>query len=234
MLTVKPNQNMIVDLESSRYNELLRPMVECLKYSRISKALTKSESVPVVHLSSAYSSAVYNKKDEIINFEVASHKTSISKSRFFKLLRFTSLENLVDPESISSVDLQRMFWQMGYKGDISLLSKFKKFDLPPNWNALFTILFKSFSERVTGIDTTSRLFYTIIYGLYNDINLDYGSVLWNQFVQSLTSSSRHSEVSCARFWSIVVHRAYSLQSAYHGRFGYGCNSLTLHSLFYHN
>ncbi|KAI3701012.1 hypothetical protein L2E82_45654 [Cichorium intybus] len=176
MLDVKPNQNMIIDLDSSRYNAILQPMMECLKYSRISQALTMSESVPVVHLSSAYSSAIYNKAEETISFEVASHKTSISKSRFSRLLGFTSHDNLVDPDSISC-------------------------------NGLFTLLFKGLSERVAGSDSTSRLFYTIIYGLYHSINLDFGFVLLNQLVQSLTSSTHHMEISCTRLWSIIVHRA---------------------------
>ncbi|KAL7595143.1 hypothetical protein Lser_V15G31155 [Lactuca serriola] len=45
---------------------------------------------------------------------------------------------------------------------------------------------------------------TILYGLYHDINLDYGSVLWQQLIQSLASTSRHSEISYARFWTLVT------------------------------
>ncbi|KAI3524142.1 hypothetical protein L1887_02794 [Cichorium endivia] len=164
MLTVKPNQNMVIDLDSSRYSEPLKPMIECLKYSKISKALTKSESVPVVHHSFAYSSVVYNRAEENISLEVATHMTSISKSRFSKLLGFTSSDNLTNPESITDVDIQKMFWQMGYNGVITTISKFKKSCLPRYWNALFTILFKAFSERVTGTDSASL--YTIIYGFY--------------------------------------------------------------------
>ncbi|XP_052627467.1 flocculation protein FLO11-like [Lactuca sativa] len=45
---------------------------------------------------------------------------------------------------------------------------------------------------------------TILYGLYNGINLDYGSALWQQLIQSLASSSRHTEVFYARFWTLVT------------------------------
>ncbi|KAI3508217.1 hypothetical protein L1887_23223 [Cichorium endivia] len=125
-------------------------MIEFLKYSKICKALMKSATVLIVYLSSTYSSAIYNKKDEIVTFE---------------------------------------------KG------------LPPHWNAQFTILFKSFSERTSGTDSASKPFYTLIYGLYHDLNLDYGSFLWNQFVESLNYKNRHCEISCARFWFIGVQRA---------------------------
>ncbi|XP_023736973.1 uncharacterized protein LOC111884909 [Lactuca sativa] len=48
---------------------------------------------------------------------------------------------------------------------------------------------------------------TVLYGLYNGLNLDYGSIIWQQLVQSLVSSSRHSEISCGRFWSLITNWA---------------------------
>lgn len=100
-----------------------------------------------------------------------------------------------------------MFYQMGYMGNLTILSKFKKPNLPPMWNGLFTLIFKSFSDRIIGSDSESKLFYNILYGLYYEINLDYGSILWAQLVQSTVSSTRHSEISCTRFWSLIVQRA---------------------------
>lgn len=75
------------------------------------------------------------------------------------------------------------------------------------WNGLFALLFKSLSERVSGPDSASELFYTLIYMLYHDINLDSGSVISAQFVQSTISSTRHAKIPCAHFWSIVVNQA---------------------------
>lgn len=100
-----------------------------------------------------------------------------------------------------------MFIRMGYIGDISLLSKFRKPNIPPMWNGLFTFLLKSLSKRVGGSDSTSKLFCTLIYGLYTGVNLDYGSILWDQLIQSTVSTSRHSEISYARFLSIIVKGA---------------------------
>ncbi|CAI9303759.1 unnamed protein product [Lactuca saligna] len=119
MLNVKPHQNLTLDIDSSRYPEALRPMIECLRFSPLAQALTMAESVPLVHL---------------------------SKAR----LGFATTEGLVDLDLISSSALIEMFYQMGFIGDISFLSKFKKSILPPMWNGPFMLLFKSFSERVAG------------------------------------------------------------------------------------
>lgn len=131
MLNVKPKQNIILDLDSSHYNETLRPMIKCLWFSPLVQAFTIAESVPLVHLSKAYLSANYSQSKGVIHFEVASHNTSISKSRFCRILGLASFEGLVDLKSISTSTLIDMFYQIGYIGDISLFSKFRKPLLPP-------------------------------------------------------------------------------------------------------
>lgn len=156
-----------------------------------------AETIPLVHLSKAYSSSIYKKGEDLIHFEVSSHKTSITKPHFSKLLGIPLHEVHVVHESISTSSLIEMFYQMGYTCDISLLSKFRKPFFPPMRNGLFTLLFKNFSERVASLDSTSKFFYTLIYGLFHGVNLDYGSVLWAQIIQSTISSTRHTEISCA-------------------------------------
>lgn len=100
-----------------------------------------------------------------------------------------------------------MFFQIGYKEPMSAVSKFRKPNLPPQWNGLFTLLFKGFSERVTGSNYASKLFMAILYGLYTGSNIDYGFVLWAQVVNNTLSVTRHSEISCACFWILIVYRS---------------------------
>ncbi|XP_023737738.1 uncharacterized protein LOC111885730 [Lactuca sativa] len=45
---------------------------------------------------------------------------------------------------------------------------------------------------------------TMLYRLYNGVNLDFGVVIWQQRVQSLYSSSPHSVISCGKYWSIIT------------------------------
>ncbi|CAI9274164.1 unnamed protein product [Lactuca saligna] len=177
MLNVKSHQNLTLDLDSSQYTEALRLRIECMRFSPLAQALTVAECVPLVHLSKAYFATNYSQTDGVITFEVAPHKTSNSKARFCRCLRFTAKDGVVDPDLISSSALIDMFYQMGYIGNISLFSKFRKTNLPPMWNELFTLFFKSLSGRVFGSDSASILFCTIIYGLYTRVNLDYGDIL---------------------------------------------------------
>lgn len=192
---------MIIDLDATRYNALLLPIIEYLKFSPLRKASTMPDEVPLVHLARAFSSAIYNIPDDVISFEVANHKTSINKPNFCKLLGPVSSDVVVDSESIPITSLIEMFYQMGHTGDISLLSRFRKSFLPLMWNDLFTILFKSLSERVACSDNTSKLVYKLLFELLYGVNLDFSSVIWAQFVQSTNSTTQHTEVLCSRLFN---------------------------------
>ena len=84
---------------------------------------------------------------------------------------------MINPESVSKAALLEMFYQMGYKETLTPVSKFRKPDVPPQWNDLFTIMFKILSEWVTGSNCASKMFMEIIYGIYIGIKTNYGVVL---------------------------------------------------------
>lgn len=117
---------------------------------------------------------------------------------------------------------------------MSVLSKFRKNFSTPIWNGLFTLLFKGLSKRVNGSNSASLLFYTIIYGLYQGVNLDFGSILWTQLIQSTVSSTRHTKISCAHFWSVIVKRFLDHYKVHFDeRLCYGCHS-NLADFFIHD
>lgn len=98
------------------------------------------------------------------------HKTYITKSSFYTLLRLPLGPDLINPKSISKSAILEMFYHMSYKEMLTAVSNFKKPKLPPMWNGLFTLLFKSFSEWVTGSNCARKFFMTMMYGIYSDIN----------------------------------------------------------------
>ena len=207
ILPIRPQQCMVIDLNPLAYDSYMSPVIECLKYSQLAPALSRIESVPMVALSQVYATAYYDKAVDQVFFELAEHKTSVSRQRFCTMLGFAVDPSRVHPETIPVGHLYNMFYNMGYTEVLTSVAKFKKSCLPPQWNGLFTGLFKGLSERSSGSDGASRLFVSIMYGVYNGINLYYGLVLWQQLIQSLSSSSRHSEVSLARFWILITRWA---------------------------
>ncbi|KAL7619307.1 hypothetical protein Lser_V15G04057 [Lactuca serriola] len=204
ILPIRPQQSLIIDLTPHAYDTFMFPIIECLKYFPIAHALTRAEAVPMEFLSQIFATAHYDKVVNQIFFDMFNQKVSISKQRFCSLLGFEPDTSRVNPETIPIGHLFNMFYNMGYTEVLTTVTKFKKSCPPPQWNGLFTVLFKGLSERSAGSDGASRLFLSILYGVYNGINMDYGSVLWQQLIQSLSSTSRHYEISYACFWSLIT------------------------------
>lgn len=197
LLPIKPNQNLIIQLNPFLYDHYMLHVI----------ALTQIESVPMSLLSQVYTTASYDKNKERIYFEIFNHKTSISKARFGYLLGLANDASVISPDFITTTQLFSMFYDMGYTNVLTTVTKFKKSCLPLQWNGLLTLINKGLAERVAGSDGTSKGLMTILYGLYHVINLDYGSLIWSQLVQSINSITRHSKISCGRFWTIVTRQA---------------------------
>ena len=109
------------------------------------------------------------------------HDTSVRQT----LLTIKPQQNLIidlTPFVYEPYMLFSMFYQMGYTEILTTITKFKKSCLPPQWNGLFTLLFKGLSERSAGSDGASKAFMTMLYGLYSGLNLDYGPIIWQQLV----------------------------------------------------
>nr|KAJ0220199.1 hypothetical protein LSAT_V11C200056640 [Lactuca sativa] len=218
LLTIKPQQNLIIDLTPFVYEPYMLYVVECLKYSPLVDALTKVEVVPMSCLSLVYSTAYYDKIHERIHFEIHNEKTSISKHRFCALIGLSQDQSLVNPESITTGQLFSI-WDIPKPLPPSQSSRspafllngmafsrcFSKDSLSEALAQMVQASFKGLSERSAGSDGASKFFMTVLYGLYHGINLDFRTIIWQQLVQSLVSSSRHSEILCGRFWTIITN-----------------------------
>ena len=146
LLAIKPNQNLLIDLSPFLYDTYMYQVVECLKYSPLAKALTTVEVVPMSCLSQIYSTATYDKGADKIFFDILNQKASISKNRFCSLLGLAYEDSMVNPDSIATDQLFLMFYNLGYTETLTTMTKFKKSCLPPQWNGLFTLLFKGLSK----------------------------------------------------------------------------------------
>ena len=182
-------------------------VVECLKYSPLLLVLTQVEAVPMSLLSQVYSSATYDKNKDRIYFTIHDKKSSISKAKFCSILGLAVDSSIISPDFVTTTQLFTMMYEMGYTDVLTSISKVKKSCLPSQWNGLLTLLIKGLAERCGGSNTTSKGFLTILYGLYNGINLDYGTIIWSQVVQSLNTTTRHLEISCGRFWTLITKKA---------------------------
>ena len=131
LLVIKPNQNLIIDMNPFLYDHYMLQVVECLKYSPLVLALSQVESVPMSLLSKVYSNASYDKNKDRIYFQIFNRKTSISKVRLCSLLELAVDASVISPDFITTTQLFAMFYEMGYTEVLVSFTKFKKVCLPP-------------------------------------------------------------------------------------------------------
>ena len=212
------HQNCCANLDYNRYPESLHILIEFLKSSDLNTALTAHAKVSMKALTKAYTTSKYNTAKNVVEFELETGiRTAISKLSFTKLLNISIEPALMDPDKISSSDMINTFNQMGHTPILTRLSAFKKNKLPSLWSCMFTILCKCLAERQTGTDSASKQFLTLLHALFTDLPIDLATILWTQFCESPNSATKDTEISMARFWSLVVdyaHRHYHIvQSA---------------------
>lgn len=58
----------------------------------------------------AYFYESYNKKTDVMNFDVQGHKTTISKVDFYKLLKLKFVDVYTIPELVSSLSIIRVYY----------------------------------------------------------------------------------------------------------------------------
>ncbi|KAL7585994.1 hypothetical protein Lser_V15G44225 [Lactuca serriola] len=193
-------------LNPSKYPEPLQIMVECMKCSFLSRALSTAKEVPMRIVTLAFTTAIVNKVNDTVSFQLQGGKrTTISKKNFAKLLCLPTQGPYVTP---TSEDLIDMFNSMGHEPYMKKLSEFKKSKLPAVWSLLFGFILRGLTSRACGLDAARREVLSLMYGLYKGVNVDFATVLWGDFVDSIKHSKRETELSAHRFWGLIVSQAY--------------------------
>lgn len=113
-LVVKQNQNLIVDLDFSKYPKVGQPLIVCLNHSVLRKALVYYEEVPLSALILAYSTSNYNKSTYVMSFDIQGKKAVISKASFCKLLGLPVGEGYSNPDHVSYANMLKVLHRMGY------------------------------------------------------------------------------------------------------------------------
>ncbi|GJV32099.1 hypothetical protein Tco_1392499 [Tanacetum coccineum] len=79
-------------------------------------------------------------------------------------------------------DILTFMRELGYPGNIKLLSDVKVDTLPQPWRTFGTIINKCLSGKVKGIDTLRLFRAQILWGLYHQETVDYVYLLWEDLV----------------------------------------------------
>ncbi|GJR64930.1 hypothetical protein Tco_0010995 [Tanacetum coccineum] len=97
--------------------------------------------------------------------------------------------------------------ELGYSGNIKLLSDVKVDILPQPWRTFGTITNKCLSGKVTGIDSLRLSRAQILWGLYHQMKVDYVYLLWEDLVFQIEKkeSRRTKYMFSPRFTKVIIN-----------------------------
>ncbi|KAL7595681.1 hypothetical protein Lser_V15G29838 [Lactuca serriola] len=202
--------NYQVDPNVSAYPEDLKMLIVALKQSPLSTAMFRSFPVPMVWLSRAASTASYNYTADVITFNLINNKrVKLSKNLFVEFLQIPNNPPFVKPVNSQII---HMFNEMGHQPELEKISDFRKSGLPCIWNFLFGIFLRCLTGRSVGLHRGRVEVYAMVMGIYYDINVDYATQLWKEFVKSLENTNSEKGISCARYWSLILEKVYEKEA----------------------
>lgn len=62
--------------------------------------------------------------------------------------------------------------------------------------------------RTVGLDKAKFDIYAMVVRIYYDLLVDYATPLWEEFVKSISNTNVVNDISCARYWSLILQYAY--------------------------
>ncbi|GJU36406.1 retrovirus-related pol polyprotein from transposon TNT 1-94 [Tanacetum coccineum] len=146
--------------------------LDVLSLTHFYLAFLITASVPAVYMHELWTTASYHKHS--IRFKLNTKSYSFNLDTFRNMLQmYPKLpgQKFVDPPF--EEEILTFMTELGYSGNIKLLSDVKVKILPQPWRTFGTIINKCLSGKVTGIDTLRLFWAQILWGLYHQKKVDY-------------------------------------------------------------
>ncbi|GJW95215.1 retrovirus-related pol polyprotein from transposon TNT 1-94 [Tanacetum coccineum] len=163
-------------------------------------------SVLAVYMQEFWATVTYQKHH--IRFKINKKSYSFDMETFINMLLICPKlpgQNFVDPPF--EEEILTFIRELGYHGNIKLLSDVKVDTLPQPWRTFGTIINKCLSGKVTGIDTLRLSRAQILWGLYHQEKVDYVYLLWEDLVFQIENkeSRKNKYMFYPRFTKVIIN-----------------------------
>ncbi|KAI3702114.1 hypothetical protein L6452_27814 [Arctium lappa] len=200
----KPN-NHFVTLNPSVFPTEAAPLILLLKNHFLVRALTlKRDDIPESYIQQFWLTACHAKMDKyghcIIGY--VTHPSTVKildlginhrkLSDVFGLPTKSDLNLRKFSEEPTEEEILEFLRFIGYAVPISKRTNFRRQNLPPLWNVLFSILNRCLTSKVGSPDQSSHTILAIMYGIYYDLPLDYAGLIVRE-IQNVVISKQQDQ-----------------------------------------
>nr|GEU66118.1 hypothetical protein [Tanacetum cinerariifolium] len=106
-------------------------------------------------------------------------------------------------------DLLTFIKELGYSGKCDVLSTIRIDQMHQPWRTFDIFINKCISRKTTGLDRLRESRAQILWAMYNQINVDYVALLWEDFMYQADnieiSSARKEHIPYLRFTKVIIH-----------------------------
>ncbi|GJW83451.1 hypothetical protein Tco_0156596 [Tanacetum coccineum] len=169
-------------------------------------AFLTTASIPAIYMHEFWTTASYHKHS--IRFKLNTKRYSFDMDTFKNMLQMCPKllgQQFVDP--LFEEEILTFIRELGYSGNIKLLSDVKVDILPQPWRTFGTIINKCLSGKVTGIDSLRLSKAQILWGLYHQLKVDYVYILWEDLVFQIENkeSRKTKYMFYPRFTKVIIN-----------------------------
>ncbi|GJW05899.1 hypothetical protein Tco_1568322 [Tanacetum coccineum] len=180
--------------------------LDVLSLTPFYQAFLITASVPAIYMHEFWTTASYHKHS--IRFKLNTKRYSFDLDTFRNMLQICPKlpgKQFVDPPF--EEEILTFMRELGYSGNIKLLSDVKVEMLPQPWRTFRTIINKCLSGKVTGIDSLRLSRAQILWGLYHQKNVDYVYLLWEDLVFQIENkeSRKNKYMYYPRFTKVIIN-----------------------------
>ncbi|KAI3697955.1 hypothetical protein L6452_31061 [Arctium lappa] len=201
----KPN-NHFVTLNPSGFPTEVAPLIQLLRNHFLVRALTlKRDDIPESYIQQFWLSARHAKMEKyghcIIGY--ATHPSTVKildlginhrkLSDVFGLPTKSDLNLRKFSEKSTEEEILEFLRFIGYTVPISKRTNFRRQNLPPLWNVLFSILNRCLTSKVGSPDQSSHTILAILYGIYYDLPLDYAGLIFREIQNAVISKQQDQD-----------------------------------------
>ncbi|GKA52232.1 hypothetical protein Tco_0745428 [Tanacetum coccineum] len=163
-------------------------------------------SVPTVYMQEFWATVTYQKHH--IRFKMNKKSYSFDMETFRSMLMICPKPpGLKFEDPPFEEEILTFIRELGYSGNIKLLSDVKVDTLPQPWRTFGTIINKCLSGKVTRIDTLRLSRAQILWGLYHQKKIDYVYLLWEDLVFQIENKElrKNKYMFYPRFTKVIIN-----------------------------
>ncbi|GJR74098.1 uncharacterized mitochondrial protein-like protein [Tanacetum coccineum] len=195
-----PKHNMVAYLEKSEGNVEFHEIIDFLKRSSIHHALTVSPVVSTTFIEQFWTSAKSKTINNVrhITAKIAGKSVSISEALIRSDLLFDDADGI---DSLPNQDIFDAIQQMGYEGDLTVLT-FNKALFSPQWRFLFHTINHCLSSKSTSWDQIPTNIATAVICLTSNQKYNFSKLIFDGMLRHLDAKKKF--VMYPRFISIFL------------------------------